>query len=207
MSATTGFAAIPRVLRVAGRLRVPGDKSISHRYAMLAGIADGTSRLSGYAPGADCAATLACVEALGVRVTRSATITDVITIEGRGPRGLRAPSGPLDAANSGTSMRLLSGLLAAHPFTSVIGGDASLSRRPMRRVIDPLTRMGATIEAADGRPPLTIHGTSLRAITHTPDVPSAQVKSADEMSPGTAAVMARRRWPPSTATRSPSRMT
>ena len=184
MSATTGFAAIPRVLRVNGRLRVPGDKSISHRYAMLAAIAEGESRLTGYAPGADCAATLACVEALGARVDRivqgrnASPEMVALVIEGRGPRGLRAPAGPLDAANSGTSMRLLAGLLAAHPFTSVIGGDASLSRRPMRRVIDPLARMGATIESVDGRPPLTIHGANLQAITHVPEVPSAQVKSA-----------------------------
>jgi len=177
---TTGFAAVPRVSRVGGRVRVPGDKSISHRYAMLAAIAEGESRLTGYAPGADCAATLACIEALGVRVSRvhEAGGPDAIVIEGRGPLGLRAPSGPLDAANSGTSMRLFAGLLAAHPFTSVIGGDASLSRRPMRRVIEPLTRMGAAIDAHDGRPPLTIHGTSLHAITHLPEVPSAQVKSA-----------------------------
>jgi 3-phosphoshikimate 1-carboxyvinyltransferase len=167
---TTGFASVPRVSRVTGRLRVPGDKSISHRYAMLAAIAEGESRLTGYAPGADCAATLACLEALGVRVTRGSTIT----ISGRGPRGLRAPSAPLDAANSGTSMRLFAGLLAAHPFTSVIGGDASLSRR----VIEPLARMGAAIDSLDGRPPLTIHGAALHAITHQPEVPSAQVKSA-----------------------------
>jgi len=177
MSPITGFAAVPRVSRVTGRLRVPGDKSISHRYAMLAAIADGESRLTGYAPGADCAATLACMEALGARVTRHDG-ADTIVIAGLGRRGLRAPAGPLDAANSGTSMRLLSGLLAAHPFTSVIGGDASLSRRPMRRVIDPLTRMGATIESHDGRPPLTIRGAGLRAITYAPEVPSAQVKSA-----------------------------
>jgi len=172
---TAGFAAVPHVSRVAGRVRVPGDKSISHRYAMLAAIADGESRLTGYAPGADCAATLACLEALGVPVSRGRT---VITISGLGPRGLRAPSAPLDAANSGTSMRLFAGLLAGHAFTSVVGGDASLSRRPMRRVIEPLTRMGATIDAHDGRPPLTIHGAPLRAITHHPEVPSAQVKSA-----------------------------
>jgi 3-phosphoshikimate 1-carboxyvinyltransferase len=179
---TAGFAAVPHVSRVAGRVRVPGDKSISHRYAMLAAIAEGESRLSGYAPGADCAATLACIEALGVRVARgprdSSGAPGTITISGRGPRGLRAPSGPLDAANSGTSMRLLAGLLAAHPFTSVMGGDASLSRRPMRRVIEPLTRMGAAIDSIDGRPPLTIRGASLRGITHEPEVPSAQVKSA-----------------------------
>jgi 3-phosphoshikimate 1-carboxyvinyltransferase len=165
MTPLSGFAVVPRVSRVAGRLRVPGDKSISHRYAMLAGIADGVSRLHGYAPGADCAATLACLEALGVRIDRG----DGLTIHGRGLGGLQQPSAPLDAANSGTSMRLLSGLLAAHPFRSVIGGDGSLSRRPMRRVIEPLERMGARI---------SIDGASLRAITHTPDVPSAQVKSA-----------------------------
>jgi 3-phosphoshikimate 1-carboxyvinyltransferase len=142
---------------------------------MLAAIADGTSRLTGYAPGADCAATLGCLEALGVRITRAA---GTITIEGLGLGGLRAAAGPLDAANSGTSMRLLAGLLAPHPFRTVIGGDASLSRRPMRRVIEPLTRMGASIAAADGRPPLTIDGTALHGISHVPEVPSAQVKSA-----------------------------
>lgn len=170
----TGSALIPRVSRVAGRLRVPGDKSISHRYAMLAAIADGESRLRGYAPGADCASTLACMEALGARVTRGATLS----IHGCGLGGLRAPAGPLDAANSGTSMRLIAGLLAGHPFRCVIAGDESLSRRPMRRVIEPLTRMGATIHAVDGRPPLTIDGGRLHGIAHTPEVPSAQVKSA-----------------------------
>lgn len=178
----TGFASVPRVSRVTGRLRVPGDKSISHRFAMLAAIADGQSRLTGYAPGADCAATLAGVEALGARVVRpygqATRAPGEIVIEGLGPRGLKAPPGPLDAANSGTSMRLFSGLLAAHAFTSVIGGDASLSRRPMRRVIEPLTRMGASFESHDGCPPLTIHGADLRAIAHEPQVPSAQVKSA-----------------------------
>src|SRR5438046_1020946 len=164
MTSSTGFAAIPRVARVTGRLRVPGDKSISHRYAMLAALADGESRLTGYAPGADCAATLVCLEALGVRVRRG----PAIVIEGRGARGLRAPAAPLDAANSGTSMRLLSGLLAAHPFTTVIGGDDSLSRRPMRRVSEPLTRMGATIDSRDGRPPLTIRGASAPALAHAP---------------------------------------
>jgi 3-phosphoshikimate 1-carboxyvinyltransferase len=166
---------VPRVSRVGGRLRVPGDKSISHRYAMLAAIADGTSHLTGYAPGADCAATLACLEALGVGIARAA---DAITIDGRGLGGLRPSSGPLDAANSGTSMRLFAGLLAAHPFRTVIGGDASLSGRPMRRVIEPLTLMGASIGSVDGRPPLTIDGTVLHGISHTPEVPSAQVKSA-----------------------------
>jgi 3-phosphoshikimate 1-carboxyvinyltransferase len=174
MTPLSGCAVVPRVSRVAGRLRVPGDKSISHRYAMLAGIADGVSRLHGYAPGADCAATLACLEALGVRIDRGPGLT----IHGRGAGGLQQPGAPLDAANSGTSMRLLAGLLAAHSFRSVIGGDASLSRRPMKRVIEPLERMGARIGAVDGRPPLTIDGGALQPITHAPDVPSAQVKSA-----------------------------
>jgi 3-phosphoshikimate 1-carboxyvinyltransferase len=174
MTLLTGSTAVPRVARASGRVRVPGDKSISHRYAMLAGVAQGVSRLHGYAPGADCAATLGCLEALGVRIERG----PVLTVHGVGPGGLRAPSAPLDAANSGTSMRLLAGLLAAHDFRSVIGGDASLSRRPMRRVIEPLERMGARIASTDGRPPLTIDGASLRAITHAPEVPSAQVKSA-----------------------------
>lgn len=174
MSLTTGAAAVPRVARVRGRLRVPGDKSISHRYAMLAAIADGTSRITNYAPGADCAATLACLEGFGVEIRRGGAIE----IRGRGLGGLRAPSRALDAANSGTSMRLLSGLAAAHPFRTILGGDASLSRRPMRRVIEPLTRMGATITAVDGKPPLTIDGARLHPISYQPDVPSAQVKSA-----------------------------
>lgn len=141
---------------------------------MLAALADGTSHFTGYAPGADCAATLACLEALGVSVSRGPRLT----IEGLGVRGLRPPRAPLDAANSGTSMRLFAGILAAHPFTTIIAGDESLSRRPMRRVIDPLLRMGASIEAADGRPPLTIHGAALHGVSHAPEVPSAQVKSA-----------------------------
>src|SRR3954468_415695 len=174
MAPLIGTAAVPHVTRASGRVRVPGDKSISHRYAMLASLADGTSRLRNYAPGADSAATLACLEARGVKITRGTTMS----IEGLGVGGLRPPTVPLDAANSGTSMRLLAGLLAAHPFRSVIGGDASLSRRPMRRVIEPLTRMGAAITAVDGHPPLTIDGGRLHGITYTPDVPSAQVKSA-----------------------------
>jgi 3-phosphoshikimate 1-carboxyvinyltransferase len=173
MSASS-IGIVPHVSRLAGTVRVPGDKSISHRYALFAAIADGESRLEGYAPGADCAATLSCLERLGVRVARG----EALSIEGRGLRGFRMPAGPLDAANSGTSMRLLSGLLAAHPFTTVLGGDESLSRRPMRRVIDPLTRMGAAVESVDGRPPLTIRGGDLHGIAFAPEVPSAQVKSA-----------------------------
>ena len=160
---------------VSGRLTVPGDKSISHRYALLGALADGTSHIDGYSPGADCAATLACLRALGVAARTPGPGS--LEIEGRGVRGLQAAAGPLDAMNSGTTMRLLTGVVAAHPFRTVIGGDASLSRRPMRRIIEPLTRMGARIEAVEGRPPLTIDGGDLHGITYEPEVPSAQVKS------------------------------
>lgn len=161
---------------VAGRIRVPGDKSISHRYALLGALADGRTRIANFSAGADCAATLACLRALGVEIRR--TDQAAVEIQGRGVRGLAAPSAPLDAANSGTTMRLLAGVVAAHPFRTTISGDVSLSRRPMRRVMDPLTRMGAQIQATDDRPPLTILGTELHGIEYRPDVPSAQVKSA-----------------------------
>ena len=171
----TDAAAVRPRSRVSGRVTVPGDKSISHRYALLAALADGTSRIEGYSPGADCAATLGCLRALGVAAREERR--GIIDIDGRGLRGLRPSSAPLDAMNSGTTMRLLSGVVAAHAFQTVIGGDASLNRRPMRRIIEPLTRMGARIDSADGRPPLTIHGADLHGIIYAPDVPSAQVKS------------------------------
>ena len=157
-----------------GHVTVPGDKSISHRYAMLAALARGTSHLRGYSRGADCAATLDCIRALGASAEWHA---DKVVIGGRGGAALAAPSRPLDALNSGTTMRLMSGILAGQPFVSTFTGDSSLRRRPMRRIIEPLTRMGATISSDDGRPPLEIHGAALRSITHCPEVPSAQVKS------------------------------
>lgn len=164
---------------VRGRLEVPGDKSISHRYAILAALADGPSTLTNYAPGADCQSTLACLAAMGVTVTREPGPNGAIHVTGRGLGGLVAPTAPLDCGNSGTTMRLLAGVLAAHPFTATMTGDESLSRRPMRRVMVPLAEMGARFEAADGgRPPLTVHGGGLRAIHYRPEVPSAQVKSA-----------------------------
>ncbi|MCA1562629.1 MAG: 3-phosphoshikimate 1-carboxyvinyltransferase [Acidobacteria bacterium] len=170
-------AAIVRpAARVSGSVRVPGDKSISHRYALMAALADGSSTIRGYSSGADCAATLKCLDALGVAIRR--TPDAGVAIDGRGVRGLAAPATTLDAANSGTTLRLLAGVLAAHPFSTCIGGDTSLERRPMRRVIEPLTLMGARVDSANGRPPLTVHGTSLRGIVHQPAVPSAQVKSA-----------------------------
>jgi 3-phosphoshikimate 1-carboxyvinyltransferase len=170
-------------LSVSGALRVPGDKSISHRYALLAAIADGRSTIANYAPGADCASTLACVGALGAIVSRTAEARagepPPVTIEGRGVRGLRAPSTPLDCGNSGSTMRMLSGVVAAHPFISTLTGDASLSRRPMRRIMGPLSQMGAAITATGGdRPPITIHGADLAGIHFRPETPSAQVKSA-----------------------------
>ncbi len=160
--------------RAAGRVRVPGDKSISHRYALLAALADGESVISGYSPGADCAATLECLRGLGVTIRHNTPGT--LVISGRGLGGLRPPAAPLDAVNSGTTMRLLSGIVAGHPFRTIVTGDASLQRRPMRRIIEPLTRMGARIEAEGGRPPLTIDGGGLHGIAHEPEVPSAQVK-------------------------------
>ena len=161
--------------RFGGRLQVPGDKSIAHRYALLAALARGRSVVRNYAPGADCQATRACLEALGVEIEGDAT---ALTLIGRGPRGLCSPAGALDARNSGTTTRLLAGLLAAHPFAARITGDESLQRRPMRRVISPLQRMGALIESRDGRLPLTIRGGRLQGIDHATEVPSAQVKSA-----------------------------
>lgn len=169
-------ATITPARRVRGRLTVPGDKSISHRYALLAALAEGRSELSNYAPGADCRSTLACVSRLGVEVQEGPSGS--VTLLGRGLGRLRSADAPLDAGNSGTTIRLLAGVLAGHPFTSTLVGDESLSRRPMRRVMAPLAEMGARLDAVDGHPPLTIHGGRLHAIHFQPETPSAQVKSA-----------------------------
>lgn len=158
---------------IVGSIRLPGDKSISHRYAMLGALAEGTTRLHNFSTGADCASTLACMQALGAGVGRS---NGDITIEGRAGR-LSPSSVPLDCGNSGSTMRMLSGILAGQPFESQLIGDGSLSRRPMRRIIEPLTQMGAKIASKDGRAPLHISGGKLRAIDYKPAVPSAQVKS------------------------------
>jgi 3-phosphoshikimate 1-carboxyvinyltransferase len=166
--------------RVKGTVGLAGDKSISHRYALIAALATGRTTIYQYSLGADCAATLECLASAGIEITRSHSPERGLTVEiaGRGLRGLRPPMAPLDAKNSGTTMRLLSGVLAAHPFTSVLHGDASLTKRPMGRVIVPLEQMGARIEAHDGKPPLTIHGAALSGIRYRTQVPSAQVKSA-----------------------------
>jgi|KBSSwiStaDraftv2_1062776.scaffolds.fasta_scaffold84382_2 3-phosphoshikimate 1-carboxyvinyltransferase len=168
-------ATVTPARRLQGRIRVPGDKSISHRYALLAALSHGVSALRNYAPGADCRSTLTCLAALGVEVS---SLTDSITLMGRGLRAFRSPDGPLDAGNSGTTMRMLAGVLAGQQFESELIGDRSLSRRPMRRVIDPLQKMGAAIDATDGHAPLRIHGRALTSIHFTQTVPSAQVKSA-----------------------------
>jgi 3-phosphoshikimate 1-carboxyvinyltransferase len=157
---------------VEGVVTVPGDKSISHRYGMLAAIAEGETRITNYSTGADCQSTLACMAALGASVRRE---NGQVIIQGG---ALHQAAEQLDAGNSGSTIRMLSGILAAQSFTSKIGGDESLSGRPMQRIIAPLTLMGASIEAREGRfPPLTIHGRRLQAIDYTLPVPSAQVKS------------------------------
>ena len=158
---------------VRGSVQLPGDKSISHRYAMLSGIAEGPSHLQNYSTGADCASTLACMRALGVAWERK---ENVIEVQGRG-LSLAAPSVPLDCGNSGSTMRMLSGIVAGQPFTSEMVGDESLSRRPMERVIKPLSAMGAKIDSQQGKPPLRIIGGNLRAIDYKMPVASAQVKS------------------------------
>jgi len=159
---------------VLGSLRVPGDKSISHRYAMLAALAAGKSRFENYAPGADCSSTLECIRRLGCVVEGGEDGS--VAIEGVGAQ-LKAPSEALDCGNSGSTMRMLSGILAAQPFASEMTGDASLSRRPMKRVIEPLAEMGAQIDSEDGHAPLRITGGKLRGITYKPPVASAQVKT------------------------------
>ena len=161
---------------IAGSLRLPGDKSISHRYAMLGAIANGITKLENFSTGADCASTLACLRKLGVEWQRS---ENSVSIHGRG-RQLQAPDSPLDCGNSGSTMRMLSGVLAGQDFTTTLIGDESLSRRPMARVITPLAAMGATIVAGDnGRPPLRIRGSEhLNPISYNVPIASAQVKTA-----------------------------
>lgn len=178
-SCTTGAnSVIVRPARtVLGAVRLPGDKSISHRYAMLGALAEGTTRLSNFSNGADCASTLACLRQLGCAIRVNGGESGVVEVEGR--ERLMAPDDSLDCGNSGSTMRMLAGILAAHDFLSRMHGDESLSRRPMARVMTPLRQMGAQISAAAGdRPPLEIHGGKLRSIDYTTPVASAQVKSA-----------------------------
>lgn len=158
-----------------GTIILPGDKSVSHRYGILSAIAEGPSEIRNYSSGADCQSTLACMQSLGARVVRGA---ESITVHGVGLEGLRAPAAPLDAGNSGSTIRMLSGILAAQKFDSEIAGDESLARRPMERIMKPLAEMGASIAAREGRfTPLRIHGLPLHPIDYTLPVASAQVKS------------------------------
>jgi 3-phosphoshikimate 1-carboxyvinyltransferase len=167
---------ITPVRSIAGAMPVPGDKSISHRYVLLASVARGRTSIAGLAPGADVASSCECVRRLGVSV--EPRNGGGVVIEGRGWAGLRAAAEPLDAGNSGTSMRLLAGLVAGRPFRTILTGDASLSRRPMRRVLDPLAAMGARVSDTDGHAPITIDGGRLAGLHWQSPVASAQVKSA-----------------------------
>ncbi len=159
-----------------GCASVPGDKSISHRALMLGALAEGVSRIRNFLPGGDCLATLGCLGALGIEIERHSETT--LTVYGRSLRGLRPPTAPLNCVRSGTTMRLLAGILAGQPFDSVLTGDPQLARRPMRRVVEPLRRMGAEISDTNGCAPLILHGRPLHGADLTLNVASAQVKSA-----------------------------
>ena len=160
---------------ISGNIDLPGDKSISHRSAMIAALAEGETRIENFAASADCASTLACIENLGVEVERDGS---TIVVKGVGKSGFTKPPEPLNCGNSGTTMRLLSGILAGQNFESVLVGDESLQKRPMKRVIEPLAKMGAVIYSDEGKSPLTIAGKRpLVAIEYQPPVASAQIKS------------------------------
>jgi 3-phosphoshikimate 1-carboxyvinyltransferase len=161
---------------LAGGVQPPGDKSISHRYAMLAGLAEGTSALRNFSAAADCHSTLGCMSALGAEVKVE---KELVRVTGRGPRGLKSSWRALDAGNSGTTMRLLTGILAGQEFSTKLTGDGSLQKRPMKRVVRPLREMGADIRAKDDNfAPLEIKGARLHAIDYQMPMASAQVKSA-----------------------------
>lgn len=171
--ATTQIVRPARTLQ--GSITLPGDKSISHRYAMLAGFAEGTTLLSNFSTGADPHSSLACMEALGATVVKK----NATTIEVTGAAGaFLQPAGALDCGNSGSTMRMLAGLIAAQPHTFTMIGDHSLTLRPMERIRKPLSQMGARIDLVDGHAPMTIHGGPLKAIDFETPIPSAQVKSA-----------------------------
>jgi 3-phosphoshikimate 1-carboxyvinyltransferase len=168
--------SIQPIKALSGGVEVPGDKSISHRYAMLAALAEGTSELRNFAAARDCHSTLGCMKSLGAGVEVDGT---TVRITGHGLRGLKNSSRTLDAENSGTTIRLLSGILSGQPFTTKISGDGSLQKRPMKRVMTPLREMGADIRARNENfPPLEIRGGKLRAIHYQTPMASAQVKSA-----------------------------
>lgn len=174
MSTTTQERIIRPARNILGTLRLPGDKSISHRYGLLGAFAEGTSRFSNFSTGADCASTLACMQALGAKVRK----LDDGRIEIDGVGGRVTPANhALDCGNSGSTMRMISGLLAPQQGTFTLIGDDSLSRRPMERIRKPLAEMGANLSLTEGHAPVRIQGTSLHAIDFTTPVPSAQVKT------------------------------
>ena len=161
---------------ISGVAELPGDKSISHRYAIIAALSEGTSEIYNYASAADCSSTLECLKRLGVPVEIG---RDRVRVAGVGLDGMKPPRRALDAENSGTTIRMLAGVLAGHQFTSILTGDKSLRKRPMARIAAPLREMGATVTGVDGdRAPLEIRGGRLHAIDYALPVPSAQVKSA-----------------------------
>ena len=168
---------ITKVHGLSGIVRVPGDKSISHRAVMLGSLAKGQTEIQGFLMGADCLSTIDCFKKLGVRIN---IYSDTVVVEGMGLRGLKSPIQTLNVGNSGTTMRLISGVLAPQNFSAKLDGDFSIRKRPMNRVIMPLSEMGADItsEAGDGLPPLVINGKNLKGITYKSPVASAQVKSA-----------------------------
>lgn len=160
---------------ISGDIDLPGDKSISHRSAMIAALAEGETRIDNFAASADCSSTLKCIQLLGVPIRREGTS---VIVTGVGKTGFITPAGPLDCGNSGTTMRLMAGVLAGHNFEAVLIGDESLHSRPMNRVIDPLLKMGVEFRSNDGKAPLTIGGRNpLQAIEYQPPVASAQIKS------------------------------
>ncbi len=166
-----------RIKKLRGEVTVPGDKSISHRGVMFGSIAEGTTEIRGYLQGADCLSTISCFRKMGVDIENNG---DTVSVHGRGLRGLACPDSDLDCGNSGTTMRLICGILAAQDFAVTLTGDASIRKRPMGRVIEPLALMGAQIQSqgGNGRAPLTIRGRALHGIHYTSKVASAQVKSA-----------------------------
>lgn len=168
-----------------GEIKIPGDKSISHRSIMFGSLAEGTTEVTNFLQGADCLSTISCFRKLGVDIellykAGSASEIDRVLVHGNGLHGLKAPSSVLDAGNSGTTTRLISGILAAQPFDVTLTGDASIQKRPMKRIMEPLSLMGANIESerGDNCAPLHIHGTQLKGIHYQSKIASAQVKSA-----------------------------
>ena len=171
---TVSKTKLMRAEKLSGKLRLPGDKSISHRAGMIAALATGETTIDNFSTAADCTSTLSCLEQLGVEIERSGTTVRIL-----GGKPLIQPQLVLDCGNSGSTMRILAGILASRGFTSTMSGDSSLCSRPMRRIMEPLEQMGARLESHSGKPPLTIHGTSAtKPIDYTLPIASAQVKSA-----------------------------